>query len=287
VEFTSTSANMARGPIQRDEMPAGDVAFFLSKVQMPTVQHLLSGSLSPIRAAIADISPEAEPQQWIALHMILAAALRLRAPRMPLHERTTACVEAVRAFESALMTCCERKTVRGLRSARIGTGQFSLQTSACASGPDGVQMVVDATSVSVSQGIEMLGSAIRVFTESAQSVDKRTELLAWVVARSNLGCALTMLGQRTHGIEGVQKIDEAIDVLREAAQECKGPELVEQCASIYANLSEAYQALAERAMPGERLRYAERSLDWIAAALGFYAPEEYRWLLELDRAAVA
>jgi hypothetical protein len=31
----------------------------------------------------------------------------------------------------------------------------------------------------------------------------------------------------------------------------------------------------------------ERSLDWIAQALGHFAPEEYRWLLELDGAAFA
>jgi hypothetical protein len=268
-------------------MPAEDVATFLSKVQMPTVQHLLNGSLVPTRAAIGAISPETDPQQWIALHMILGTALRLRAARMPLYERTAASVEATRAFEAALTECCERKTTRRFRSARIGTSQFGLQAGGCATGPDGVQMVVDAVTVPVSQGVEMLSDAIRVFKDSADNVDRRTELRTWVVACSNLGCALTLLGQRTHGMEGAQKIEDAIDVLSEAAQACTGNELLEARASIYANLSESYQALADRAMPDERLRYAERSLDWMAAALGFFAPEEYRWLLELDRAAVA
>jgi hypothetical protein len=281
------SANMARGLIQRDEMQASDVASFLKKVQMPTVQHLLNASLEPTREAIRATSPERDAQQWVALHMILGTALRLRAPQMPLHERTLACVEAVRAFECALAECCERKTSRHLRSARLGTNQFSLQVSGCASGPDGVQMVMDSTSVSVAEGIEMLESAIRVFTDSAESVDPRTELQQWVVARSNLGCALTLLGQRTYGMEGVQRIEQAIDVLRGVVTACADDALVQERASVYVNLSEAFQALAERAMPGERIRYVERSLDWIAAALGFFAPQEYQWMLQMDRAAFA
>ena len=33
------------------------------------------------------------------------------------------------------------------------------------------------------------------------------------MARSNLGCALTMLGQRTQGMEGVTRIEQAIDAM--------------------------------------------------------------------------
>ena len=281
------SVNMTQGRIQRDEMQATDVASFLRKVQLPTVQHLVNGSLEPIRAAIRATSAERDPQQWVALHMILGTALRMRAPQLPTHERTLACREAVRAFECALAECFERKTSRHLRNARVGTNQFNLTLSAYTSGPDGVQMVMDATSVSVSEGIGMLESAIRVFTDSAANADPRTELQQWVVARSNLGCALTMLGQRTYGMEGTQRIEQAIDVLREAAAACIGIELREERASVYVNLSEAFQALAERAMPGERVFHFERSLDWIAAALGFFAPEEYQWLLQVDRAAFA
>ena len=279
------SANMARGPIQRDEMQAS--ASFLSRVQMPTVQHLLHASLEPTRAAIRATSPGRDPQQWVALHMILGTALRLRAAHMPAGLRTAACVEAARAFETAFAECCVRKHARELRHARVGTNQFSLQVSACASGPDGVQMVMDATTVPIAEGIEKLERAIGVFKESAESVDRRVDLHLWVIARSNLGCALTMLGQRMHGMDGVQTIEQAVDVLREAAASCTREELLEERASIYVNLSETFQALADRAMPGERLHYSERSLDWIAAALGFFAPEEYRWLLELDRAAFA
>jgi len=268
-------------------MQAADVASFLRKVEMPTVQHLLTGCLVPVRTAIRATSPERDPQQWVALHLILGTALRLRAHRLPSHERTAASLEALAAFESALTECCERKSSRRLRSSRVGTKQFSVQTSACSTGPDGVQMVLDSSTVPMVEGIEMLSSAVRVFMEAAESADRRTEKRAWIIARSNLGGALTMLGQRTQGMEGVQRIEQAIDVLREAASAAVGEELIEERASAYVNLSEAFQALADRAMPGERLHYTERALDGVAAALSFFAPEEYRWLLELDRAAFA
>jgi len=287
VAFTLTFANMEQGSIQRDEMQATDVASFLRKVQMPTVQHLLNASLEPTRAAIGALSQDQDPQQWVALHMILGTALRLRAPQMPLRERTAACVEAVHAFEAALAECCVLRTACELRGARMRTNAFSVKASACASGPDGVQMVLDATTVPVGEGIEMLGSAIRVLTDSAENADRHTEPRAWVVARSNLGCALTLLGQRTHGLEGIQRIEQAIRVLREAASACIGDGFLQERASTYVNLSEAFQVMAERAMPGERLRYMEQSLDWIAASLGCFAPPDYQWLLQVDQAAFA
>ena len=254
---------------------------------MPTVQHLLHASLEPTKDAIQATSPMRDPQQWVALHLILGTALRLRAPRLPSRERAEAYGGSLHAFEAALAECCERKSVRELRPTGLGTSQFSLQVTACAAGPDGVQMVMDATSVSIAEGIEKLERAIRVFTDNAESIDRRTDLRAWVVARSNLGCALTMLGQRTHDMGGVQRMERAIDVLRDAAAACTGTALLDERASIHVNLSEAFQGLADRAMPGERLRHMERSLDWMAQALGHWEPEEYRWLMELDGAAFA
>lgn len=278
---------MAWGLTERDEMQASDVASFLREVEMPTVQHLLNGCLEPTRQAIRAISAHRDPQQWVALHLILGTALRLRAHKLPVSERTSVCLESLAAFESALAECCERKPVRQLRNSRIGAHQFSLQTGACSTGPDGVQMVLDASRVPVVESRRMLTGAIHVFMDAAETADRRTEPRAWIVARSNLGGALTLLGQRTHGMEGVQRIEQAIDVLREAAAAAVGEELIEERASAYVNLSEAFQALADRAMPGERLHYTERALDSVSAALSFFAPEEYRWLLELDRAAFA
>jgi hypothetical protein len=86
---------------------------------------------------------------------------------------------------------------------------------------------------------------------------------------------------------GIGRNTHAIDVLREAAAAGARNELLEERASVHVNLSESFQALADRAMPGERARYIDRSLDWMTAALGFFAPEEFRWLLELDQVAFA
>src|SRR5687768_5735886 len=109
-------------------MPATDVASYQRNVEMPTVQHLLNGGLAPVRAAIRSTTPERDPQQWVALNLILGTALRLRAHKLPLRERTTACIEALAAFESALAQCCDRKAPRQLRGARVATNQFSVHT---------------------------------------------------------------------------------------------------------------------------------------------------------------
>jgi hypothetical protein len=103
---------------------------------------------------------------------------------------------------------------------------------------------------------------------------------------SNLGCTLTLLGRRTPGEAGVSILEEAVDVLQEAFRVASPEGLAEERASTQINLAEAYQALAERGMPAESLRYIEQAADWMAAALGYFAPAEYRWLLQVERGTV-
>lgn len=268
-------------------MSATDVASILRTVKLPTVQHMLRGSLEPIRAAIGEASAQTDSHQWMALHLVLGTALRLRARYLPLSERVQMCMDAVSAFEAALSQCHERQMVRQLRSSRVGTNHVGWQTSTCTTVRDGVQMVLDAAAVPVNEGVEILHRAVKVFSDSAENTDRVEELDQWIAARSNLGCALTLLGQRTVGIDSVLHLERAIDVLTEAAFACSGDELLEERASAYVNLAEAFQIMAERSMPGERLRYAEQSLTWIAAGLSVFVPAEFRWLLELDRAALA
>jgi hypothetical protein len=223
----------------------------------------------------------------MALHVVLGAALRLRARHLPLGERTQVCMDAVSAFEVALAQCHERKMVRQLRDSRVGTNHIGMQTSSCTTGSDGVQMVLDATTVPVSEGVDILNRAVKLFTDTVRSTDRIQEPHQWIAAQSNLGCALTLLGRRAAGFDAIQHIERAIEVLSEAAFAYPGDELLEPRASAYVNLAEAFQAMAARAMPGERLRYAEQSLTWIAAGLSVFVPAEFRWLLELDRAAMA
>ncbi len=102
--------------------------------------------------------------------------------------------------------------------------------------------------------------------------------------RSNLGCALTMLGQRMPGIEGVQRIEHAIDVLSEAAFACPGAELLEERASAYVNLC--------RSLPGHWRSARCQASDCVTCDQSLnldcgrtarcFAPQEFRWLLELD-----
>jgi hypothetical protein len=153
------------------------------------------------------------------------------------------------------------------------------------SGPDGVQLVVDGAKVPIADGNELLERAVRVFRETCAKSNRRTSLPIWFVGMSNLGCALTLLGRRTPGVAGITILEEAVDVLHEALRVPSLEKLAAERASTQVNLSEALQALAERGMPAESLRYLEDAAHWLAAALSHFAPSEYRWLLQLDRGA--
>lgn len=254
---------------------------------MPSVQHLLNGSLEALREAIKSASAEEEPTRWVVCHIILGSALRLRGSRGADVERARMYTEAVRAFDAALAVCCQQNGARELRRRVIGTNKFGVQPSVFASGPDGVQLVVDATAVPLPEGNDMLERAIRMFRDACNRSNRRTDLRAWAIGMSNLGCTLTLLGRRTPGAAGVSILEEAVDVLQEALRVPSLEGLAEERASTQINLAEAFQALAEQGMPAESLRYLEQSADWLAAALGHFAPAEYRWLLQLERGMLA
>lgn|GEM_PF-2292391 len=268
-------------------MHAGSLATLTGTVPMPTVQQLLSGDIEAYRAKILDTSRDADPLRWAALHLFLGASLRLRASKLSEDERAENCLEVIRAFEAALATWWQRAPSRALRGARVGVNPLNLHTTLCKSGPDGVQMVVDASAVPSAEGNELIVRAIRMFRDAADRADRNVEPRAWVVSRSNLGCALTLLGERTAGPGGVPLLEEAIDVLQSAISGRAAGNLQDERATIHVNLAETCQALAARGMPGERLRCLEQSVNWLSAALAFFAPLEYRWLLQLDRASLA
>ena len=264
---------------------ATEVASFMEAVQMPTVQHLLNGSLDALRGAIHSASAEEEPTRWVVSHIILGAALRLRGSRMADDVRARMYTEAVRAFDAALAVCCERNgshDIRGRGIARLG-----VQPAVCTNGPDGVQLVVDATTVPLPEGNAMLERAIRVFRDACVKANRRTDLRGWFIGMSNLGCTLALLGRRTPGAAGVSILEEAVDVLHDALRVPARQGLAEERASMQINLAEAFQALAERGIPAENLRYIEQAATWLAAALSHYSPPEYRWLLQLERGTLA
>jgi hypothetical protein len=257
---------------------------------MPTVQHLLNGSLDALREAIHTVSAENEPTRWVVSHIILGSALRLRAAHASDDERTRMYSEALRAFDTAVTACCESRQAQPKLVESLASSDSFIERAGAASqtvcpGPDGVQLVVDGAKVPIAEGNELLERAVRVFRETCAKSNRRTSLPVWLVGMSNLGGALTLLGRRTPGIAGITILEEAVDVLQEALRVPTLEKLAAERASTQVNLSEALQALAERGMPAESLRYLEDAAHWLAAALSHFAPAEYRWLLQLDRGA--
>jgi hypothetical protein len=247
---------------------------------MPTVQHLLNGSLDALREAINSASVEEEPTRWIVSHLILGSALRLRALRASEEERLQMYAEAVRAFDTALGVCCERRQARLL--AAVGSSGFAAQQALCG-GSDGVQLVIEGLQAPMDEGTDMLERAVRVFRETSAKTNRKHALAIWFISMSNLGCALTLLGRRTTGPAGTALLEEAVDVMHDALRVSSIEKLAPERATMQVNLAAALQALAERAMRAESLRYLEDAAHWLCAALSHFAPAEYRWLLQLDR----
>lgn len=267
-------------------MQATEEAAYMGAVLMPGVQHLLNGNLDALREAIQKASAEEEPTRWVVSHIILGSALRLRASRAADDVRARMYSEALRAFDAALAVCCQRPWVQP-SVAHTGNGALAGSAQAVFTGPDGVQLAIDGASVPVTDGNDLLERAVRVFRDTCAKASRRTALTTWFIGMSNLGCALTLLGRRTAGVQGVTILEEAVDVLHEAL---RAPSLEKQAAErahTQANLAEALQALAERGMPSESVRYLEDAAHWEAAALSYFAPAEYRWLLQLDRGSLS
>jgi hypothetical protein len=261
-------------------MPRTEDADYMGAVPMPTVQHLLNGSLDALREAINSASAEEEPTRWIVSHLILGSALRLRATRASEEDRLRMYSEALQAFDTALAVCCERRQARLL--AAVGSNGFTAHQALCG-GSDGVQLIVDGAKVPISEGNEMLDRAVRVFRETCAKTNRKHALPIWFISMSNLGCALTLLGRRTPGAAGTTLLEEAVDVMHDALRVPSIEKLAPERATMQVNLAEALQAIAERAMPAESLRYLEDAAHWLCAALSHFAPAEYRWLLQLDR----
>lgn len=253
----------------------------MGAVLMPSLQHLLNGNLDALQEAIHSVSAEEEPTRWVVNHLVYGSALRLRASRAEGSERARMYGEAVSAFEAALAVSCQHRARE-----RASPPSFTVHTGGHFVGPDGVQLVVEATAVPSSESTELLERAVRVFRDACNRANRRADMRTWIAAMSNLGCTLALLGKRTPGVAGITILEEAVDVLQEALRAPSGQRVAEERAATQINLADAFQALAERGMPAESLRYLEQAADWLAAALGYFAPAEYRWVLQLERGSL-
>lgn len=263
-------------------MAATELETVLAHDSMPTVQYLLNGDLESLRAAIRNTSAQEDAMQWVASHVVLGAALRLRASRVGDDERLQMYMEAVRAFDVALTVCYQHHASEDFRAQAMASAKFSARPDVCTTRPDGVQLVVDATTVPVTEGNALMARAIRVFRDACTTSNRKTALRTWFVGMSNLGCTLTLLGRRTPGVAGIATLEEAVDVLQDALKVPSTEDMSEERASTQVNLAEAFQSLAEKGMPAEKLRYIEQAADWMAAALCHFAPPHCRWLLHVE-----
>ena len=108
-------------------MQATEDAGYMEAVPMPTVQHLLNGSIETLRQAIHDASAEAEPTRWVVSHLILGSALRLRATRAPEGQRARMYVEALGAFDDALTICAGKRQECASLVNKAGANHFGTQ----------------------------------------------------------------------------------------------------------------------------------------------------------------
>src|SRR5215471_9422455 len=90
-------------------MQAAEDVGFMGAVAVPSVQHLLNGSLDALREAINSASVEEEPTRWVVSHIILGSALRMRASRAADDVRAHMYAEALDAFDTALAACAEKR----------------------------------------------------------------------------------------------------------------------------------------------------------------------------------
>src|SRR5689334_25149894 len=115
--------------VREGEMQGTEDAEFMAALAMPSVQHLLNGSLDALREAINSASAEDEPTRWIVSHLILGSALRLRATRASEEDRLRMYSEALQAFDTALAVCCERRQARLLSA--VGSNGFAAHQALC------------------------------------------------------------------------------------------------------------------------------------------------------------
>ncbi len=244
-----------------------------------TQEQLLSLDLTALRAALRDISAFEEPDQWAAGHLVLGAALRLRARRMAEHARGQTYDEAIRAFQRAVEVYCQRKPLTMEWHDGVLRRQPGARQGGSAQGVDGVDLVLQATRSPLRGDMELLGSAVRLFREDSSWRVREADFQLWLLNLNNYGCALTLLGRCRGGEAGITELEEAVDAFRSVLKEPALAEIPSQQASIYVNLAGTLHTLAQLAMPGERQRYLESAVDSLSRALEVVAPARYRALI--------
>jgi hypothetical protein len=145
---------------------------------------------------------------------------------------------------------------------------------------EGIQLIVDAASVSLTGASDLLDRAALLFRENCAPSTRERNFRQWVANLSNLGCALTLLGKSNTRMGGAALLEEAMDAFGALLNEPALREMDGQYASVHVNLAHTFQVVAELALPAERVGYLERAIHSLTAALEAVAPAQFRSLLK-------
>lgn len=227
----------------------------------------------------ADLNATEDAEKCPA-HQSLSAALKLRAQSPHSSELARIYKEVIEKFQEAYD--------RYGRVSRLGShaDRGSQRASAQRAGKPPVSDVAVDILMRLAQaplvgGTDMLETATAMFRKDSSPRLRETDFWTWLSSMNNLGCALTMLGQVRVGIIGIGDLEEAVSTFRELLSEPVIGELPNERAMFQVNLATAFEALADMAMPAERLRYLESAVECLATALSVSAPERYKGLTEM------
>ena len=239
-------------------MQATEEAAKMEAVAMPTVQHLLNGSLDALREAINSASAEEEPTRWVVSHIILGSALRMRANRVADDERARMYAEALGAFDvGADVVLRDAPGSPGCAHQLDEREQLQLapervlRAGWCAARgrwPSAFRWPKATSSSSVPCACFGRHARRRIGALRCRLVCRHEQ--PWMRADA---ARATNAGQA-----GLTILEEAVDVMHEALRVPSLEKLAAERATTQVNLSEALHALAERGMPAESLRYPRR-----------------------------
>jgi hypothetical protein len=250
-----------------------------------TTPHMLqSGSLRRLRSVLARSPVDHESERWATYHLILGCALRLRSQRMPLYRRTTALIEAVRAFDVAYYVYATNgrplPPPQSIHLVKTGASRHR-HREACAAESDGAALIARVISSPAANNTQLLSRAAMWLRVARATADPSS--WEWLANSNNLACALTLLGSRTPTPAGTGMLREATHVLAEALRAHASAHRSEDRDATLINLAETLLSLAERETPNMRLLRAERALTASSIALLSVVPPEYRWFVRLQR----
>jgi hypothetical protein len=269
--------------VDLQDLPEPSLAL-LRSLGFTTPHALLSGSLRRLRSILARSPVDRDSERWATYHVILGCALRLRSQRMPLHRRTAALIEAVRAFDVAYYVyATNARPLPATQSLHIVKSKpmRHRHREACAAESDGAALIARAISAPTAGNTYLLSRAAMWLRVARSTVDPSS--WEWLANSNNLACALTLLGSRTPTAAGTGMLREATHVLAEALRAHVNGHRSEDRDATLINLAETLLSLAERETPNVRLQKAERALAASSIALLSVVPPEYRWFVRLQR----